>query len=339
MMKSNTAKRLSIILPVYNAERYLDKCISSILNQISNDTELIVIDDGSTDQSRIIMNDYALVDNRIRIEHQHNRGVSYARNRGMEISKGKWIMFVDADDYLDDNFCSRLLGIAEKTNVDALLTVGAKKDGLTYSEKIQMLSDPEIKKIICGCLAYNSDNFRFNIDAPWGKIFRSSIIKENGIKFPEKLRRSEDALFCATVYNLAGRIATYDIAGYVHTENEGSICRSFSPDAKSVLLSVLAEEKRWVEKNHPDEEQYLQAVYYRVLPGINECEQVWLLHPKNHGMKLSEKIKEYQRLLAQTEIADAIKKIDKRSVSFLPYKKRLLLYRLHMAWLLILMKS
>ena len=75
MMKSNTAKRLSIILPVYNAERYLDKCISSILNQISNDTELIVIDDGSTDQSRIIMNDYALVDNRIRIEHQHNRGV------------------------------------------------------------------------------------------------------------------------------------------------------------------------------------------------------------------------------------------------------------------------
>ena len=100
---------ISIIVPVYNAEKYLHRCIDSILSQTFTDFELLLIDDGSTDSSSIICDDYLREDSRVRVFHKKNGGVSSARNMGLDNAKGKWITFVDSDDFISSNFCEILL--------------------------------------------------------------------------------------------------------------------------------------------------------------------------------------------------------------------------------------
>ena len=101
------APDISVIVPVYNTESYLKKCIENIINQTFRNIEIILVDDGSTDTSAEILADYALRDNRIIVIHQENQGLSAARNAGMRSAKGEYIMFVDSDDWIDVNTCEK----------------------------------------------------------------------------------------------------------------------------------------------------------------------------------------------------------------------------------------
>lgn len=120
----------SVIVPVYNSEKTLKYCIESILNQTIDDLELILVDDGSTDASGVICDDYMKKDNRIKVFHQSNKGVSAARNRGLEEAKGKWIVFVGSDDFVDSKF----LEIYGNRDAD-LLIVGFRRYDLNGKVK------------------------------------------------------------------------------------------------------------------------------------------------------------------------------------------------------------
>lgn len=109
---------ISIIVPVYNVENYIDKCLQSILNQSYENLEVLLIDDGSVDHSGEICDDYARIDKRIRVFHQINKGVSSARNKGLELSAGKYIVFIDADDYVKPDYLEILYGDMEEYQVD-----------------------------------------------------------------------------------------------------------------------------------------------------------------------------------------------------------------------------
>lgn len=109
---------ISIIVPVYNVENYIDKCLQSILNQSYENLEVLLIDDGSVDHSGEICDDYARMDKRIRVFHQINKGVSSARNKGLELSAGKYIVFIDADDYVKPDYLEILYGDMEEYQVD-----------------------------------------------------------------------------------------------------------------------------------------------------------------------------------------------------------------------------
>lgn len=100
---------ISVIVPVYNTEKYLGECVQSILNQIFTDFELLLIDDGSTDQSGAICDTYALQDKRVKVFHKENGGVSSARNMGLDEARGEWIVFVDSDDWVANSYFSELL--------------------------------------------------------------------------------------------------------------------------------------------------------------------------------------------------------------------------------------
>jgi len=106
--------KISVILPVYNVEKYLRKCIDSILNQTHINYELIIIDDGSTNNSGNIYDEYKLKDNRIQVIHQNNQGLSVARNVGIDLAKGKYITFIDSDDYIDKKYLETLYTIIKK---------------------------------------------------------------------------------------------------------------------------------------------------------------------------------------------------------------------------------
>lgn len=111
---------ISVIVPVYKVEKYINKCVDSIINQTYTNLEIILVDDGSPDNCGNICDEYAKKDNRIKVVHKENAGVSSARNIGLEKSSGKYITFIDADDYVEKNYCEELLNILKIENADCV---------------------------------------------------------------------------------------------------------------------------------------------------------------------------------------------------------------------------
>lgn len=141
-------KKISIIVPIYNAEEHLDKCVKSILMQTEKNLELILVDDGSDDNSLKICKEYEKRDARVRVIHQDNAGVSAARNQGIDIAEGEYIGFVDSDDWIDANMYERLLEEARKTNAEVVMCDATTifLSGKTQADTITQLSTNQILK-------------------------------------------------------------------------------------------------------------------------------------------------------------------------------------------------
>lgn len=164
---------ISIIVPVYNVEPYLEQCIDSILNQSFRDFELILVDDGSPDRCGEICDRYAAADDRIRVIHQKNGGVSAARNAGMEVSKGKYIVFVDSDDMVHPLYLEHLYKAIQKHNADISMCWFSRfEKNPTYDEN-QAYAE---KRILSGreaCSLIGAPHDRVST-APWMKMCRSA---------------------------------------------------------------------------------------------------------------------------------------------------------------------
>ncbi len=325
---------ISIIVPVYNGEQFIDKCIRSILKQTISEIQIIVIDDGSTDNTLKILEGLQSRSKSMKVYHQSNKGVSSARNIGLKIATGDWIIFVDADDYIDPDYCEEMLHAAIESSADVLISnpMGNGK------EKIHTIDNHNHDLLIQSCLSYDENTFPFNIDAPWGKIFRASIIRNNSIGFPENLKRSEDAYFCICFYENTYKINVLNYSGYHHIERKGSLCRSYMPDSPQILEDVLTENTVLVRQNHADDKGYMQACYFRVLPGIVECENNYFFHIENKNNNFF-KLCAYQKLLNQPMIRKAINELSFSVIKFKQYRIRLLFYKLHLGWLFFLIKS
>lgn len=180
---------ISIIVPIYNAECYLTRCINSILKQTYSVWELLLINDGSTDASAAICDEYAAKDNRIRVFHKENGGVSSARNLGLNNAKGKWITFVDADDYVKSEYLSNLL---DHTHIGADLIFSYAEFHYANGE-IQKESYP--KQIITNenfHLAFTEQELNWHT-SPWSKLFKAELCSEN--RFTEGMPIGEDLVF------------------------------------------------------------------------------------------------------------------------------------------------
>lgn len=186
---------ISIIVPVFNVELYLRKCLDSIINQSFDNYELILVDDGSIDNSGNICDEYASLDQRIKVVHKKNGGVSSARNVGLHISNGDWILFVDADDYIPYTTLQYYSDIINNETVDMVLASYVEVDDMG---EIINHDDNYFEKQICmlDCLKlfYLTDTTLFQ-GYIWNRLFRRSIILENNIKFNETIYFKEDGLF------------------------------------------------------------------------------------------------------------------------------------------------
>ncbi len=216
---------ISVIIPIYNSEKYLNECISSVLEQTYKDFELILVDDGSTDESLKICNDFAKTDLRIIVVHQENSGVSIARNRGLKIAKGDFIAFVDSDDFVDNDWLELLLkGITEK-NADVAVC-GIKFDG---KEKIAECNCEIKEQMIlrlqeCGLL-YSVVN----------KLYRKKFILSN---FKEGQVFGEDLIFNLRYFQNISTIAIISRALYFYRkDNQTSATTGFREDKfKNIIL-------------------------------------------------------------------------------------------------------
>lgn len=181
----STGARVSIIVPVFNKEKYLRDCIESLRSQTYRDIEIILIDDGSVDGSWEIINKYSRLDVRIIALHQDNAGVCVARNNGLNHVSGKWISFVDADDALPTNSIETLVAHADKHNADLVIGNFTRVQG-TDEFFVHEYDDDFI-----------NHNILTRIDAgrTWGQLYKSEIIREHQIRFIDGLAYSEDYVF------------------------------------------------------------------------------------------------------------------------------------------------
>ena len=180
--------KLTIIVPVYNVEKYLSKCLDSLINQTFTNLEVISVNDGSTDKSLQILENYANKDNRIKIINQQNQGVSVARNVGIDNATGEYILFVDADDWLEVNACELIIKELKSKSLDLL-----------YFNYCVVTQKYKKKKNIISLCDKHSSSFPFS-SSIWASCFNKSFLKENDIYFPAGIKNAEDVLFMLNVH-------------------------------------------------------------------------------------------------------------------------------------------
>lgn len=175
---------ISVIVPVYNAEEYLPACLDSILNQDLREIEVIVIDDGSTDESGKIADRYSAEDPRIRVIHQENAHLSASRNAGMQLATGEYIAFIDADDWIETDMFSSMYEVAEQDNSDVVVcsvTVEYTKDNRVYFEKVDRKYTERDQKNFYSLFVELSELHLFNYAC--NKIYRTQVLKNQVLTF------------------------------------------------------------------------------------------------------------------------------------------------------------
>ena len=219
----------SVIIPVHNTEQYLPFCIESVLNQSFPDFELLLIDDGSSDRSGLICDEFADEDSRIRVIHQENGGVCSARNKGIEVSRGQFIVFIDADDYIDNHHLNHLLSSDSDLVLTGVQKFGANSNGIipqkTSSFTIDELpyywnTPPRMNYLYCFSCS---------------KRFRGDVIRNNGIRFNESLFFSEDLCFNMSYYSFANSFTELPFADYMYRIESISRDEKFKMNASQLI--------------------------------------------------------------------------------------------------------
>lgn len=216
---------ISVVMPVYNSEKYLKRAIESILQQTYKDIELIIVDDGSTDRSSVIINEYAQIDHRVRVISQKNSGVSAARNAGMNIARGEWLYFIDSDDYVDLDFFQDAMHVCRYSD---FIIVGVqkhyvnsnKKDNTIRPENIKISTPKEYVDFLDIVIKDKSQDLYFNYI--WNKIIRTSIVVDRKARFNENLSLGEDFLFNCDLLEYPIRITTICKAYYHYNIHGGA---------------------------------------------------------------------------------------------------------------------
>lgn len=236
-------KLVSVAVPVYNAEKYLDRCIESIVNQTYRNLEIILVDDGSLDGSPKMCDDWAKKDNRIKVIHKENEGAGFARNTAIDCSSGTYVVFVDSDDYIAQDTVEKCVTAAceNKCQVVAfgrnfVYSNGEIETQRVTTEKNLFEKEAVIKELLCGMFTYKRG---FGISV-WGKMYSLELIKNNSIRFmSEREIYSEDALFMLEVFSKADRAFIIDDNLYFYAENEGSLSRSYDKQREQKLSQFL----------------------------------------------------------------------------------------------------
>ncbi len=208
--------KVSIIVPIYNAEKYISECIESILNQTYDDFELILVNDGSRDSSATICQNFALQDRRIHYIHKENGGVSSARNEGIKEASGEFIIFIDSDDFIESNMAEMLI---KNSEVDFSMCGYQLYDETTQNVTRQYVCDAlngNIQDLAKNIRNYLSPPFLLG---PCFKMFRRSIIEQYNIKFPLDLAYGEDAVFVFEYLHHCEKINIISYVGYAYRKH------------------------------------------------------------------------------------------------------------------------
>lgn len=259
---------VSIIVPVYKVEKYLDRCITSLVNQTLKNIEIILVDDGSPDGCPALCDEWAKKDGRIKVVHKENAGLGFARNSGMEIAEGRFIGFVDSDDYVKDDMFEKLFLAATKENADIAMC-GFRCIGGIMTEKENEIQDincfdeytvfsgkdgiDRLMLDICGARPEESQDSKYGFSSV-KNIYSSEVIKKNNIKFlSEREVASEDVFFLLDFLSLADCAVGITGAYYFYCRNGESLSKSYRSDRFEKCGFIVDGINTCLKKRMPEE--------------------------------------------------------------------------------------
>lgn len=253
-------KKVSVIIPVYRVETYLKRCVSSVINQTYENIEIILVDDGSPDNCPGMCDEFALEDNRIRVIHQNNKGLSAARNSGLKICTGKYILFVDSDDFINVNTIKRWVELLERENADLVVGNIEKYYGGKDIDQIIKRSPESDSCNIVNSEMILKEMFLNNHDlcAAWGKLYKKALLE--GVLFREDVLFAEDMYFTHLMYGKAKKICVDDFVAVFYSQEGESLVRSSFSLKKMNMLSAA---DKWVEYADENYTNITDAALYR----------------------------------------------------------------------------
>lgn len=331
--------RVSLIVPIYNMEQYLEQCIISLLDQTYKNIEIILVNDGSTDSSPSICKKYSEKDSRVLYIDQENQGVSVARNKGLDCATGQWVSFVDSDDWAAPDMISALLEKSEGSDMVVGNFYIAQGDKLIYSSFFNSSITDEQKKSplylignALGSVRYGAVKY-CNIGVPWAKMYRRNFLVENKLEFPVGIRRMQDMIFNIDVFSNGPRIAFLDFPVYYYRIVDSSACRRYDPRYGEVAQQILSAIEKPIKNSLVPEIQGLY--YFKQVSLIIENISIFYGHAQC-PLSYMEKREGIKRLCTSPSNAVALKHCD---IGLFFPKQRITLYLLsvHMYFIVCLL--
>lgn len=310
---NKTQPLISVIVPCYNVEKYLHKCVDSILGQTYRNLEVILVDDGSTDSTPQLCDAYAKQDKRVKVIHKENGGLVSARNAGYDATKGEWMMYIDGDDWIDDNTCEGLLEYASKyENVDLVfwkcvqeLEDKSLKDkwGWACQEKAKLYTNDACQELARNTLIYKS-----GIATAYCKMIRRGYALRFGIQHDKRLRQGAEGLeFSLRAFYYAQRVVFANEYYYHYRYNPDSISKRV--DERNTLyltdcFNVIEEDIQ--QFDHKD--AFTEVLYQRVVYVLIAIAMSTYFHPNNKD-SLFVKCRKYKEVIEGNNLyRTAIKK-------------------------------
>ena len=245
--------KVSIIIPIYNSNKYLKECLDSIINQTYSNLEIILIDDGSKDNSFDICEEYAKKDKRIILKKKNNEGVSATRNLGIEICTGKYILFIDSDDYCNENMIEKILYNSQKND---LIICGYNK--IYKNKKVHYIVKNKEKNI--EDMVINDESVGGYL---WNKLFKTSIIKENNIRFDKDIHFCEDLLFVLSYIKNINSVSYIDEELYNYRMRRNSVTFNFYNKKNVTILEAIEKIIEVITApNNKEKMKYKYLIYY-----------------------------------------------------------------------------
>lgn len=319
--------KVSIVLPVYNVAPFLPQCLDSLTQQTLTDIEVIAVNDGSTDSSGLILNDYSKKDSRIKMIEKENKGLGFARNTGLEYATGEYIGFVDSDDWVDPAMYEILYRKARETNSDFVLCnyvreypSGAAKNIRSEADFNKIYSKDDIINEFCTRFfgIGSSDYHHLTLDSNnnvWKYLYKADLIKKDGIQFlNERVYFTEDLLFNIHAAFKSSGFAAVDEYLYHYRCNETSLSSKFRPNMFEMKLNTFEYLKEFIKRNSFPEDCF-KRLYNRI---SLETPHIILNYLKSYTLSYPDRMQKVKEICNHPVIQNAFYQTD---LKFGPFSK------------------
>lgn len=289
---------ISVIVPIFNVEKYLNRCVESILKQSYTDFELILVDDGSPDKCPAICDEYALQDKRIKVIHKQNGGLSSARNAGLEIAKGDYIAFVDSDDFIHPDYLRLLYQALKETGADiSICDYKTIKDYKIIEEQNENIDKLEIYDNYSIFLLRSLDIF-----VSWNKLYKKSLFKS--IRFQEGKINEDIGVYYRLLYLSKKTVAIYNKL-YYYFYNESGIMNSPFSEKKFASISFFIESLSFFNKIAKSDKRYyavIKRIVHIIIDAYYEMNKTYVYFDFKHNKESRQIKKEIKKIIRKYKV-------------------------------------